>query len=225
MSETKQHVLSIGYFGHRCEASCSCGIGPVGWMNQADCERWHQHHIESLGYPPASVLKETPPQMETRRCGDCQHHKRLFDGSICTKLLMSVLPSMVPYVPLGKTCFEPLPAPATASERTEPITPDRIDTLIAWMTGQNWTDPADAVEARIDRDIVAALRELKALRQPKPGTPQDIPEPLTENVLEALVAGIKIRGSTFERATLAALVTRYRYLERAQATASGELRA
>lgn len=45
--------------------------------------------------------------VETRLCGKCKYHKRLFDGSICTKFHMSVVPDMfVTYKIFDGTCFE-----------------------------------------------------------------------------------------------------------------------
>lgn len=85
----------------------------------------------------------------------------------------------------GMEPIAPLPAPATASERREPC----------GYCGFRDGHAEDCV------------------RPTELGTPPDIPEPLTENVLHTLMAGITVRGSAFERATLAALVTRYRYLE------------
>ena len=44
---------------------------------------------------------------ETRKCSNCKHYKKLHDGSICTKKLMSLIPDMfVTYKVDEGTCFE-----------------------------------------------------------------------------------------------------------------------
>lgn len=49
--------------------------------------------------------------IETRPCGECQHYKRLIDGSICRKHLIGVLPDLrVTYMERNGTCWE-APAP------------------------------------------------------------------------------------------------------------------
>lgn len=45
--------------------------------------------------------------IETRPCSECKCHKRLVDGSICTKHLMAIHPEMlVTYMERNGTCFE-----------------------------------------------------------------------------------------------------------------------
>ncbi len=114
-----------------------------------------------------------------------------------------------------------VPAPATASEGTEPrqeVFRQLASRPTYLRIGQTIVNAVFKDEAcpRLfylsDADLLQALKSspdgMRA--QPQPETPQNTPEPLTENVLNALVAGITVRGSAFERATLAALVTRYR---------------
>lgn len=46
--------------------------------------------------------------IEARPCCDCQHYRRLVDGSICRKHLMAVVPDMhVTYMERTGSCFEP----------------------------------------------------------------------------------------------------------------------
>ena len=46
-------------------------------------------------------------EVEERKCGDCKNYRKVFDGSICVKKLMSVNETMnVTYKVLDGSCFE-----------------------------------------------------------------------------------------------------------------------
>jgi len=53
--------------------------------------------------------------VDPRECRDCLHHKRLIDGSICTKHMMGVSPDMHVYFKIvNGTCWTENPPPERA---------------------------------------------------------------------------------------------------------------
>jgi hypothetical protein len=56
--------------------------------------------------------------VDERECGDCLHHARLLNGSVCQRHLMVVVPSMhVTYCIADGTCWAPKGEAAEKGER------------------------------------------------------------------------------------------------------------